>query len=332
MPNEYTPVLSSVKLPSGTVYYFKDAWAREQLEELVHYTKYLGVTSTPLTDGEHINPIVINNESITAANGNIVVYGTKEFIYSGDSTTGVWQEFGDLSAILELLGSFAYVDEGEVTIAPKGSISASFSGSEQSISITYTPSGSITASFAGSQASVNVTGVPLGTVQIAEIVKSITGNYQPTGTITNTVSVTTSSLSATYVISEGTLPSLTISALNANTSISDAEQLVLFFDPTLVSFSQGTLPTYSTVNPLSSVDVSVDSTFVGDSVSIVATFNGSSTTFSGSCEIGGEISADFIGTEATLSASFTPSGTISATFSGTEETYTVTPIDDGGEG
>jgi hypothetical protein len=57
---------------------------------LVHYTKYLGVTSTPLIDGEHINPIVINNESITATNGNIVVYGTKEFIYSGDGTTGVW--------------------------------------------------------------------------------------------------------------------------------------------------------------------------------------------------------------------------------------------------
>jgi hypothetical protein len=29
MPSTYTPVLSSVKLPSGTVYYFKDAWARE---------------------------------------------------------------------------------------------------------------------------------------------------------------------------------------------------------------------------------------------------------------------------------------------------------------
>jgi hypothetical protein len=29
MANEYTPVLSSIKLPSGTVYYFKDTWARE---------------------------------------------------------------------------------------------------------------------------------------------------------------------------------------------------------------------------------------------------------------------------------------------------------------
>ena len=330
MPNEYTPVLSSVKLPSGTVYYFKDTWAREQIEEITHYSKFLGVTHTSLTDGTHINPILIGEEYVTAENGNIVIYEDKEFIYVGDEQTGIWQEFGDLSAITDLLGSFAYADTGYVTITPKGSISATFSGIEGNISITYTPSGTVTGSFAGSQASIDVTGIPQGIVQMAEIVKSITGNYQPTGTITNTVSVTTSSLSATYVTNEGTLPSLTVSALNANISTGDNEQLVLFFDPTLVIFNQGTLPTYSTVNPLSSVDVSVDSTFVGNSVSIAATFSGSSTTFSGSCEIGGEISADFVGEEATLSTTFTPSGTVSATFVGTTETYTVYPS--GGEG
>ena len=328
MANEYTPVLSSVKLPSGTVYYFKDTWAREQIEQIISYTGYIGVTTTPLTDGSTTNPIIINGQPVTAASGNITIYGQKEFIFNGSA----WQEFGDLSAIIDLLGRFAYVDEGETTIKPKGSVDASFIGNEGSIDITYTPSGSIEATFTGENGTVNVTGIPNGIIQFAEIVKSATGNYQPTGTIENTISVSTPTISINYITNDGTLPSLTLSALNAGIDQTDAEQLSLYFDPTLISWNPGTLPTTSTVNVVTDVDVDVDSTFVGDSVSIAATFSGSSTTFSGSFTPSGSISATFSGTEANISTSFTPSGSISATFSGTEETYIVTPKESGGEG
>ena len=307
MANEYTPVLSSVKLPSGTVYYFKDTWAREQIEQIISYTGYIGVTTTPLTDGATTNPIIINGEPVTAASGNITIYGQKEFIFNGTA----WQEFGDLSAIIDLLGEFAYVDEGQATIKPKGSINANFIGNEGNIDLTYTPSGSIEATFTGENGTVSVTGIPNGIIQFAEIVKSISGNYQPTGTIENTITVSAPTISINHITSKGTLPSLALSALNASIDQTDVEQLSLYFDPTLISWNPGTLPTTSTTNVVTDVDVDVDSIFIGDSVSIAATFSGSSTTFSGS---------------------FTPSGSISATFSGTEETYTIYPKENGGEG
>ena len=328
MANEYTPVLSSVKLPSGTVYYFKDTWAREQIEQIISYTGYIGVTTTPLTDGSTTNPIIINGQPVTAASGNITIYGQKEFIFNGTA----WQEFGDLSAIIDLLGEFAYVDEGEVTIKPKGSINANFIGNEGNIDLTYTPSGSVEATFTGENGTVNVTGIPNGIIQFAEIVKSISGNYQPTGTIENTITVSAPTISINHITSKGTLPSLALSALNAGIDQIDVEQLSLYFDPTLISWDPGTLPTTSTANVVTDVDVDVDSIFIGDSVSIAATFSGSSTTFSGSFTPSGSISATFSGTEANISTSFTPSGSISATFSGTEETYTIYPKESGGEG
>lgn len=58
--------------------------------KLLHY---LGVTTTPLTDGASTNPITINDESVTAKEADWVVYNSKDFIFNGT----VWQEVGDLS-------------------------------------------------------------------------------------------------------------------------------------------------------------------------------------------------------------------------------------------
>jgi hypothetical protein len=69
----------------------------------------------------------------------------------------------------------------------------------------------------------------------------------------------------------------------------------------------------------------VDSTFVGESANISATFSGSQTSFEGNFTPSGSISATFSGTEISTSASYTPSGAISATFVGTSEVYTVYP-------
>ena len=53
--------------------------------------KYQGITTTVLTDGATTNPIVINGESFTAHLGDVVIYGGKEFLYTGS----VWQQLGD---------------------------------------------------------------------------------------------------------------------------------------------------------------------------------------------------------------------------------------------
>lgn len=110
------PDISKIVLPgSATVYNLKDADARDRIATLESYSEYLGVTTTPLTDGASTNPITINGQSVTAKKGEIANYGSKEFIYNGS----IWQEFGDLSA----LGSLAYKNSASASYTPAGSVS-----------------------------------------------------------------------------------------------------------------------------------------------------------------------------------------------------------------
>lgn len=349
--SSYTPVLSSIKLPSGNVYYFKDAWAREQIESIVKYSGYLGVTSTELYDQCTINPILIAGEWVEAKPGDIAIHGQKEFIFTTIDIDGVkielWQELGDISSILDLLGKMAYNDTGQVVIKPKGTVSAQlFSGVEGTIDIEYTPNGQIEAIFTGSSKSIYVTGVPEGMIQIAEIIASVDGNYTPSGTIRNNVSINKTMTSINNILDVGTLPNFVVNTsnggiLNANV-ITGNEELSLYYDSSMISWSAGTLPTVSEVAVLDDVSVSVDSEFIGTTVQISPEFIGSSTTFVGEYTPEGSISATFTGSSTILSSTYTPSGSISqAEFEGTSEEYVVYPtidpeesqenINDGGE-
>lgn len=51
---------------------------------------FIGTTTTELTDGATTNPITIGGASKTATNGNVVLYGEKEFIWNGSA----WEEIG----------------------------------------------------------------------------------------------------------------------------------------------------------------------------------------------------------------------------------------------
>lgn len=87
--------ISKVKLPSGNTYDIVDAGARELISQLQASTDFLGITTTALTDQATTNPITVDSKSVTAVNGNIVVYGNKEFVFNGTK----WFEFGDLSTL-----------------------------------------------------------------------------------------------------------------------------------------------------------------------------------------------------------------------------------------
>ena len=78
-----TLYISKLTLPSGNTYTIKDAEARELIAQLQASTDFLGITTTALSDNATTNPITIDNESVTAVNGNIAVYGNKEFIFNG---------------------------------------------------------------------------------------------------------------------------------------------------------------------------------------------------------------------------------------------------------
>ena len=173
---------------NGTTYDIVDAGGRLLIEQLQAYSEYLGVTTTALTDGASTNPITINGESVTAKKGEIVNYGSKEFIFNGT----VWQEFGDLSA----LGSLAYKNTASGTTTPTGTVSQpSFTGTQGNLSVSGTPSGSIgvgtgTANytpggtvsqpnFTGSEGNVSVKGTPSGTISTG----TGAANYTPAGSV-----------------------------------------------------------------------------------------------------------------------------------------------------
>ena len=110
MPN---PELYQITLPSGVTYDLKDAQARSDIADIraamAGGVNFIGVTSTELSDGATTNPITIGGSSVTAKKGDIVTYGSAEFIWNGTA----WQAFGDLSG----LGDLAFKDSASGTVA-----------------------------------------------------------------------------------------------------------------------------------------------------------------------------------------------------------------------
>lgn len=123
------PNLKKVQLPSGNIYDIVDEGARELIAALSGSTAFLGLTTTALTDGATTNPITVNGSSVTATNGNIVVYGNAEFIWDGAK----WVEFGDLSS----LGSLAYKDTAAVSFS--GGTTDKCLGSDATFTTNVTP-------------------------------------------------------------------------------------------------------------------------------------------------------------------------------------------------
>lgn len=202
--NQYSTI-STITLPTGTTYYFKDAEAREQIEELASYSDFLGVTGTTLKDGDDTNPIMIGGEEVTAESGNIVLYNSKEFIWNGTA----WAEFGDLSALAEQLGDLAYADEVRGDYLPEGRISGEFIGKESNVElfvnmIELCNSLNQKTRFNGQESNISAS----GTVASQDIIISGgegTTTYTPAGTIVNKGFTGTQSTISLNYTPEGTV-------------------------------------------------------------------------------------------------------------------------------
>lgn len=99
------------------------------------FTNFLGVTTTALTDGATTNPITIGGASVTANKGDIVTYGSTEFIFNGT----LWQAFGDLSA----LGALAYKDSASGTVTVPNTFTTTITPQAKTVSVSGTPDGSV---------------------------------------------------------------------------------------------------------------------------------------------------------------------------------------------
>ena len=159
------PEISQIRLPSGTIYDIKDTVARQTAGGGLQFR---GVTTTELTDEATTTTYVVAGETITASNGDLVIYNKKEFLYS--TADNKWHELGDNSAFKAL----AYKDSASGSYTPAGTVSQpTFSGSSSNVTITatdntsgnYQPKGTVSQpTFSGSSMTSTGKFTPSGTV------------------------------------------------------------------------------------------------------------------------------------------------------------------------
>lgn len=109
--------ISKITIPVGNgtqTYDIKDATARAAI---AGGTAFAGITTTALTDGASTASISVGGESVTAVNGMMAIYNSKEFVYA--SSDSKWHEFGDLSS----LGALAGKDSASGSYKPDGTVS-----------------------------------------------------------------------------------------------------------------------------------------------------------------------------------------------------------------
>lgn len=307
--------ISKITLPSGTTYDIKDAIAREIASGGLQFR---GVTTTTLTDGATTTTYSIDEENHTAANGDLVIYGSKEFVFS--TTDNKWHELGDNTSLKAL----AYKDSATGSYKPEGTVSQpTFTGSSSNVTITSTANTSGNYQPAGTVSQPTFTGnnfTPSGsvsftnenkttTVSTATINTSNPKTYTPSGSISVTTAGATTTVNSITAV--GTLPSLTTTVENETLTI---------------DWSAGTLPTKGSNTTVKTGDAAYG--FTGTDVRLV-TGNISvpkSASFSGTAaQVSGTVSQPtFTGTKVQLAGKTTAAGTVSQpTFTGTSKNVTV---------
>lgn len=111
--------ISKIKIGSNT-YDIKDAVAREAIGSVTGIMHWLGLTTTALVDGSTTNPITIDENTVTAVNGDVVGYnidGTRQIEFAWNGTK--WQELGSGH------GELSYKDTASTTYTPAGTNASS---------------------------------------------------------------------------------------------------------------------------------------------------------------------------------------------------------------
>jgi len=315
--------ISKITLPSGTTYDLKDATARAAI---VGGTSFLGVTTTELTDGSEVTTIVVGGQDVTAVNGGMAIYQSKEFVYS--SSDGKWHEFGDTTD----LGALAYKDSASGNFKPDGTVSKpTFTGNKLTSTGSFTPDGTVSKpSFTGTEGNVNVSGTPAGTIGVG----TGAANYTPSGSVAAPTITVTPASSTGYVASSATgggtvtagtaasatMPTLSTTVSNENLVLSWTDGSFTPNTPTTVKLPSFTSKTI--VTGITKAEASAPA-FTGTGVNLK--FTGSSMSSSGKFTPAGSVSQPtFTGSEGSLSVEGTPSGTVSQpTFTGTQKAVTV---------
>lgn len=342
------PDIKQLKLPNGNTYDLRDS----RVDSIISQgTRWVGVTTTAISDGSTTSIIKIDGADHTAEIGDICSYGSMEFIWNGTK----WQEFGSTGSLKAL----AFKDSASGAVAVPKTYSSSFSGTKGSVSVSGTTAGSVsvtkstvtvskastgTATYTpqGSNAASSVSGscsvTPSGSISVG----TGTANYTPAGSVSGTVGTPTISVktagttaSVTPFGSAGSLPSCTLPTYTV------ANEVLTI---TAGSFSAGTLPTAGTAVTVKTGDAAYQSSqpsfsgsFSGTGAELKFTGSASSGTISGTAAAqtftgtGARLvtdsevatAASFTGASMTSTGNFTPAGSVSTT-TATTENRTVT--------
>ena len=314
--------IKKITLPSGTTYDIVDQGARDLIDEMSGYTDFLGVTTTALTDGATTNPIKINNVDVTAKKGNIVTYGSAEFIFNGTA----WQAFGDLSG----LGDLAFKDSVSATYTPAGTVSKpTFTGTEGNVSVSGSVLNSIGVQMsdtAVSEAYFNFT--PSGTVSqptfsgtkvyahhtFTGTANTSTGNFTPAGSVSApTISVKTAGGTTTIKNPTSKTVVTDMSVQNPSSTQVSGELVYCSVANETLSLSKFVETTGASIT---TANVTVKN---GDAAyeATAPTFTGTQGSVSVSGTAKGSVTTTYNSTSTGASGNFTPAGTVSQpTFSG----------------
>lgn len=337
------PDIKQITLPNNTTYDLRDS----RVDSIISQgTRWVGVTTTAISDGSTTSTIVIDGASHNAEIGDIASYNNMEFIWNGT----VWQEFGSTGSLKTL----AFKDSVAVKTTIPKTFTSSFSGTQGTVSVSGTTTGSVsetksavtvskassgTATYTpqGSNASSSVSGTcsvtPSGSISTG----TGTANYTPAGSVSGTVGTPTISVktagatkSITPFGSAGTLPSCTLPTY----TVSDGVLTI-----TSGSFSAGTLPSGGTAVTVKTGDAAYQSSqptfsgsFSGTGAELKFSGSASSGTISGTAAAqtftgtGARLVTDsqvltgasFTGASMTSTGNFTPAGSVTTATATTE--------------
>ena len=350
--------ISKITLPSGTTYNLKDAQARQQIEALSggNAVVFIGVSSTPITDGGSEVPTIDGSDISVLADvktGNLVFYGTQEFVFGNDEK---WHALGSLDS----LGALACKDSATGSITPTGTVSQpTFTGSSSNVTITasastsgnYTPEGTITGgTFNGAAMTSTGKFTPAGNVNFTNGNKTATvtpaasgiATYTPGGTVgTPTISVKTAGSTTTIKNpTSQTVAKTVVAAAPGATAPANSLTYYNVANETLSLYQLG----YTTGASITTANVTVkngDAAYessqpswtgtgvrlVTDNISVPtsATFNGTEGNVSVEGTTTGSVSGlGFSGKKVQISGTTTANGTVSQpTFTGDAKTVTV---------
>lgn len=323
-----------IKLPSGSIYNLRDS----RVDTITGALTFLGVADTTgdtkISENSTTNPVIVGGVSKTALAGSVVVQGGLEFVFDGTK----WHQLGDESSyeLKSALGNFAYANSGtgtykksnantgNATLTPSGTVEASFTGTQDTVSASYQPKGSVAVT-----PTITITGGTFKKVTAASLAAtpaftgttatiSVSGNsnvsvsnhsYTPEGTVTVTPSVTLNTTTIYQITGVGSAASHGADSYTPTAYTVNDGLLTI----TAGSFTSGTFNggSAATRDP-----VTVGGTTV-KSATATASFSGTAATISHSVTNG----------QATFTGSYTPEGTVSKpniTLTSSDQSYTNT--------